>query len=138
MVGVRGSKPLPRTITSRRYRQALVMARIRQSSATELRRFKPDDPSRSLIYECCRNGDPDPDGHQTADERQAHPNRRKEPDLFVHDNNLRLLCAFVPIVDDLDLLERHEAATYHFLERGKQGIHLFFAIDDFDHDRQVH
>ena len=44
----------------------------------------------------------------------------------------------MPVLNDFDFLERNETATDHFFQVGKKCIQLFFAVDDLDHDRQIH
>src|SRR5258708_15377629 len=40
-----------------------------------------------------------------------------------------------PIMDRPDLLQRHEAARYHAVEKGKETVDLRLGIDDLDHHR---
>src|SRR5258708_36954753 len=42
------------------------------------------------------------------------------------------------VLVDLDLLERDESAADHALDHGEEGADFFLAVDDFDHEGQVH
>src|SRR3989442_4709029 len=45
---------------------------------------------------------------------------------------------FAPVIDRLDLLHRQQSAAHHFVEHRQEPLNLFFAIDNFDDQRQVH
>lgn len=42
-----------------------------------------------------------------------------------------------PVLDDLNLLQRHQALLHHLVDVGQQEIDFLARIDDFDDDRQI-
>ena len=41
------------------------------------------------------------------------------------------------VFDDLDFLQRHQAASHHFVEHGEEGVDFFGQIHNLDDQRQV-
>src|SRR5215204_592827 len=46
-------------------------------------------------------------------------------------------CTLTPVLKDLRLLEGHQAALYHLIEHGKEGVDLVLGIDDLDDHGEV-
>ncbi len=74
---------------------------------------------------------------ENASASHSSARRRKSQDEGAAEGGDQLALLVSPVLQDLDLLERDEAAAHNRLELGKEILDLRFLVDDLDDDRQI-